>query len=68
MQVLALVDIFPDISGILQSDRSKTVKAKNELTEAYEVVAFKPFTSVGGSLNLNWSAVNSVDLAMLDWK
>lgn len=66
VQVLTLVDIFPDISGILQSDRSKTVKAKNELTETYEVVAFKPFTLVDGSPNLNWSAVTSVDLALLE--
>ncbi|NEZ58277.1 methyl-accepting chemotaxis protein [Adonisia turfae] len=65
IEILTLAKIFPDIAGIVQGERGKTVKASNSLTEAPEIVAFSPFIATENLSNLNWSAVTSVDLAVL---
>lgn len=65
VQVLTLAEVFPDISGIVRGDRSETVKTKNTLTDAHEVVAFAPFMHTDGLPNLNWRAVTSVNFALV---
>ena len=65
IQVFTLADVFPDISGIVQGDSSQTVKTKNTLTENHEIVAYAPFIHTDGLPDLNWSAVKSVDLALV---
>lgn len=65
IQVLALTDIFPDITGIVQGNHNKIEKTKNTITDTYEVVAFAPFMPTAGLPDLNWRAVTSVDLASL---
>ena len=65
VQVLTLADIFPDISGIVQNDRREATTVRNVLADTYEVIAFSPFLQTEGSPDLNWSAITSVDLALL---
>ncbi|MGD1856412.1 MAG: methyl-accepting chemotaxis protein [Leptolyngbyaceae cyanobacterium] len=66
IKVLSLAEVFPDIAGIVQGDRSKAVKANNALTGSREVVGFSPWVAVNGLPDLNWSALTSVDLSLLE--
>ncbi|MBX2864771.1 MAG: HAMP domain-containing protein [Leptolyngbyaceae cyanobacterium MAG.088] len=65
IQVLTLADVFPDIAGIVQGDRSETVKAQNLLSNDYEVVAFTPLNDGDALSDLNWNAAVTADLTLL---
>ncbi|MBE9067837.1 HAMP domain-containing protein [Leptolyngbya cf. ectocarpi LEGE 11479] len=65
VDVLTLANVFPEVTGIVRGDLEKTVNTKNVLTNNQEVMAFAPFDSIDGLPNLNWSAVTTVDLALL---
>ncbi|MEA5465196.1 methyl-accepting chemotaxis protein [Leptothoe sp. PORK10 BA2] len=65
VKVLSLSDIFPDVAGVFRGESSETVEAKNVLTGIDELVGFAPGVAVEGLPDLSWSAVTSVDLALL---
>ena len=65
LQTSTLAAIFPDIAGIVRGDYSRTVQSKNTLTNANEIIAFSPFISGEGALDLNWSAITSVNIKLL---
>lgn len=65
VDVLTLANVFPEVTGIIRGDLEGTVKTKNLLTNNQEVMAFAPFDSIDGLPSLNWSAVTTVDLALL---
>lgn len=65
MDVLTLANVFPEVTGIVRGELEKTAKTKNVLTDQQEVIAFAPFDSIDGLPDLNWRAVTTVDLALL---